>query len=351
MSRPRIYVLDFVRALSILLVCMGHSLEQTFHFAETDLWSVQGPAKTMVVVTLFTIARYSVPFFLFLTGYLFLPRDFDEAKSKRFFVHNFARLLLVTELWIIVYNVFNAFFWNIPFSVRELLRQMAFLDGVPAMDHYWYLPMIIGIYLFLPVFAAGLKHISAKLLVLPACILLLAYTVLPALGSTETSILESGFSGGVYGLYLLLGYLVQQRVFAKVPSWAVALVALLSFAGIEFTQFWQLSHGNQDIVWYTWGTLILSTACCFELFLRRANEPEVPTGFHAFVTFLAKYSFAVYLIHFPLVQVAVRVMYWNTDSAFLTFLAATCASIAVSYLLAWVLDRIPNVGKYFLYMR
>ena len=351
MSRPRIYVLDFVRALAILLVCMGHSLEQTFHFADSDLWTVQGPAKTMVVVTLFTLARYSVPFFLFLTGYLFLPRDFDEARSKRFFLHNFARLLLVTELWIIVYNLFNAVFWNIPFSVVSLLRQMIFLDGVPAMDHYWYLPMILGIYLFLPVFAAGLKHLNARLLAIPAAILLLAFTIFPAVGSEETSILEAGFSGGVFGLYLLLGHLIHQRVFAKVPSWAVALVALLSFGGVELTQYLQLSHGNQNIVWYSWGTLIVSTACCFELFVRRAKEPEVPAGFRSFVTFLAKYSFAVYLIHFPLVQIAVRVMDWNTDSAFLTFLVATCASIVVSFLLAWVLDRIPHVGKYFLYMR
>ncbi|MBO4383237.1 MAG: acyltransferase [Clostridia bacterium] len=351
MSKPRVYVLDFVRALAILLVCMGHALEQTFHFADTDLWTAQGPVKAMIVVTLFTIARYSVPFFLFLTGYLFLPREYDEARTKHFFLHNFARLLLVTELWIIVYNVFNAVFWNIPFSAVKLLKQMAFLEGVPAMDHFWYLPMILGIYLFLPLFAAGLKHISAKFLLVPAAIVLAAFTIRPALGFEDASVLEPGFSGGVFGLYLLLGYLVQQRVFAKVPVSVVSLVALLGFLGIELTQYLSFRNGDQTIVWYTWGTLIVSTACCFELFVRHAAPAAEATGFRKFVTFLARYSFAVYLIHFPLVQIAVRVMYWNTDSAFLTFCAATAFAIVLSFLLAWLLDRIPKVGRYFLYMR
>ena len=350
-AKPRVYLLDVLRALAIMLVVMGHSVEQTFHFADVNVWEQQGTAKALVVMLLFTIARISVPFFLFLTGYLFLPRDYDYERAKGFFIHNFARLLFVTEVWIVLYNLFNAFFWNIPFTLKSVVRQMAFLDGVPAMDHYWYLPMILGLYLFLPLIAAGLKHIPAKALVLPVGILLAALTIAPSFGFTTESILESGFSGGVYGLYLLLGYMVHENVFRNIPGWLLGLTAAFGILWTQVVEYIWAGRGEQVVVWYTWGSLILASAALFELCVRAAKPAEVPTKAHAPMTFVAKYSFAVYLVHFPLVQIAVRVMYWNTSSAFLTFIVAFFVPLLLSLLFCRLLDRIPKVGRYLLYMR
>lgn len=350
-GKRRIAVLDAIRAMAITLVLMGHSVEQTFHFAENDVLAVQGPVKGMVVLSLFTLARISVPLFLFLTGYFFLPRTYGEKEAKGFWKHNFGRLLLVTELWIIVYNIFNAFFWNIPFSVPSVLRQMVFYENVPAMDHYWYLPTILGIYLFLPIVANGIKHLPAKSLLLPVGVLLLAFTVAPAFGSTEVSILEYGFTGGYFGAYVLLGYLVQQKVFRKIPGSLLTVAAVLLFFLVQTEEWFAHKGGSQNIVWYSWSTLLLLSLCIFELWTRRAKEPAVPDGKNRSLYFLSKYSFAVYLIHFPLVQAAVRISFWYTDSAFLTFLVAFFSSFLLSFLLAFLLDRIPKVGRYFLYMR
>ena len=66
---------------------------------------------------------------------------------------------------------------------------------------------------------------------------------------------------------------------------------------------------------------------------------------------MARYSFAMYLTHFPMTLVCVRVMYWYTTSAFLTFLVAMIVPFSLSLLLCWLLDRIPKVGRYLLYMR
>lgn len=350
-QKPRVFMLDFVRALAIALVVMGHSLEQTFHFAKNDVFAVQGDYKGMVVMMLFTLARISVPFFLFLTGYFFLPRTYDTEGTKGFWLHNFLRLLLCTELWIILYNIFNYFFWNIELKPLSVLRQMAFLEGVPAMDHYWYLPMILGIYLFLPIVANGLKHIDANLLLFPVAIILVLYATTPALGSIDSTIVDAGYTGGIFGTYVLLGYMVHEKVFRKVPGWVLILLAVLNFFFIHVVEYLQHVLGFQEIVWYSWLTLIVTAVCCFELFDRRSKEAKVPAGFHKPVNVVARYSFAMYLTHFPMVQACVRVMYWYTDSAFLTFLVATFVSFFTSLLLCWLLDRIPKVGRYLLYMR
>ena len=351
-QKPRIFMLDFVRALSIFLVCMGHSVEQTFHFADTDVLGTQGVYKGMLVFMVFTICRYSVPFFFFLTGYLFLPRTFDTEGTIHFWKHNFLRLLGATEFFIILYNIFDKFFWNMDITVLDVLRQMVFLENVPAMDHYWYLPTALGIYLFLPIIANGLKHIDARLLVFPVGIVLVVFGLTPSIGSDDVTILEPVFTGGIYGAYVLLGYMVHEKVFRNIHSAWLITIAVLLFLHIHVTEFMEYILGYQDIVWYSWFSIIVSSACVFELFDRRAKEPKVPdTKWTNAVTFVARYSFAVYLVHFPLTQVAVRVMYWYTPSAVLTFLVATIVPFFMSLLITWLVDKIPYAGKYLLYMR
>ena len=331
---------------------MGHSVEQTFHFAQNDVFSVQGDYKGMVVLMLFSLARISVPFFLFLTGYFFLPRTYDEEGTKGFWVHNFLRLLLCTELWIILYNVFDYFFWpKLDVTVLSVLRQMIFLENVPTMDHYWYLPMILGIYLFLPIVANGLKHIDAKLLLFPVIFILVAFTVTPGLGSTDITILDTGYTGGVFGTYVLLGYMVHEKVFREIRAWILGVVAVISFLGIHVTEYFMHLLGSEDIVWYSWLPLIVTALCCFELLCRHCGEAVIPSGVHKPVNFVARYSFAMYLTHFPMTLACVRVMYWYTTSAFLTFVVATFVPFFLSMLLCWLLDRIPKVGRYLLYMR
>ncbi|MBQ8062468.1 MAG: acyltransferase [Clostridia bacterium] len=351
MDRPRIFMLDFIRALAIFLVCMGHSVEQTFHFAEKDVFFVQGDYKGMVVLMLFTLARISVPFFLFLTGYFFLPRSYDTEGTLHFWKHNFGRLLLCTELWILLYNIFDYFFWHIDLTPLSLVRQMVFLENVPAMDHYWYLPMILGVYLFLPVVANGLKHIDAKLLTIPVLFILVFFTLDPSIGNTEVTILDAGYTGGVFGTYVLLGYMVHEKVFREVKGWVLGLLAVVCFLAVHVTEYFQHLLGEQNIVWYTWFTLMVTALCCFELLDRHSGEAVIPSGVHIPVNFVARYSFAMYLTHFPMTQACVRVCYWYTDSAFLTFLVATFVPFLASLLLCRLLDRIPKVGRYLLYMR
>lgn len=350
-ARPRVFMLDLIRALAICLVCMGHSIEQTFHFADTDVFAAQGDYKGLVVMMLFSIARISVPFFLFLTGYFFLPRTYDSEGTKSFWWHNFLRLLLCTELWIVLYNIFDYFFWHTDVTVLSVLRQMVFLENVPAMDHYWYLPTILGIYLFLPVVANGLKHVEPNLLLFPVLFVLIFFMIDPSVGSTDVTILEAGYTGGIFGTYVLLGYLVHEKVFRNIPSWVLVLAAVLSFLAIHVTEYFQHILGEQDIVWYSWFTLLITALCCFELLDRHSGEAVIPTGVHRPVNFVARYSFAVYLTHFPMTQACVRVMYWYTSSAFLTFLVATFVPFFASLLLCWLLDRIPRVGRVLLYMR
>lgn len=94
--------------------------------------------------------------FSFLTGYLFLGRRFDEEYTALFYKRNLLGLLITVEIWIILYHAFNAWFYQIPFNLNELLRNMLFLKAT-NMSHMWYIPAILGIYLFIPFVSRALS--------------------------------------------------------------------------------------------------------------------------------------------------------------------------------------------------
>ena len=241
-----------------------------------------------------------------------------------------------------IFNIlFNIGKMALIFVGVEILHRVGVLDGI------WNIVVNSGV-------IANMNtvfNIAASILLFPVVFILVAFTVTPGLGSTDITILDAGYTGGVFGTYVLLGYLVHEKVFRDIPGWVLSVVAVLSFLAIHVTEYFMHLLGSQDIVWYSWLPLIVTALCCFELLCRHNGEAVIPTGIHKPVNFVARYSFAMYLTHFPMTLVCVRVMYWYTTSAFLTYLVAMIVPFCLSLLLCWLLDRIPKVGRYLLYMR
>lgn len=91
--------IDAVRCLAILCVILCHATE--FIYIPNSL-SARGLADfslTSVVFAFFMhdVGRLGVPMFLFITGYLLLTRDYDEAACYKFWKGNWLRLVLATE--------------------------------------------------------------------------------------------------------------------------------------------------------------------------------------------------------------------------------------------------------------
>ncbi len=120
----------------------------------------------LFALTTFTLGRMGVPLFLFLTGYLLLDRDYDISRIYHFWRKNWLALLVTMEIWIILYNVFLRVFHFQHWSTRGLLKDMFFLNQV-HMGHMWYMPMIIGLYVYIPFAARALKGISNRALTFP----------------------------------------------------------------------------------------------------------------------------------------------------------------------------------------
>lgn len=156
----RLSGIDFIRSIAILLVILNHSVENVLNMENPEVIKGFISYSSFLPSLLFTLGRIGVPLFLMITGFTMLHRDyFKENKIKHFYKNNFLSLFITTAIWIFLYNIFLTVFFNRPFNLLNMFLEIFLLKQL-YISHFWYLPMIIGFYFFLPFIANGLKGVK-----------------------------------------------------------------------------------------------------------------------------------------------------------------------------------------------
>lgn len=350
-SNLRLPGIDLLRTFAIFCMVLNHCTEQLYHFQDAS-FALFSPQTQAFAFFGFTLGRTGAPCFLTITGYLLMDRTYSQEQAKRFWKAHWLHLLVCTWVWFSLYDIILAA-TGTPLSLSLYIQHLLFLQ-VPIFTHVWYMPAIIGLYLLIPVLSNGLRQLQARSLmwilalfscyafVLPAVNILLAVKGETAVGYQ----LSLGFSGGEYGLYLLMGSMVRKGVFRSVRSWMVSLLALLCFVGTILFQLWCYHEGYLYMVWYNFPLLYVLGICLLELASRLQSVPFLPI-----FTVLARYSFGVYLIHniflkwlTPWVESLPMMMPVKV------FFSLVIACL-ISYLSVFCLARIPKIGPYLLYLK
>ena len=109
----RIVFLDIARACAILLVVLCHSIEEIYIMEEVHNYTSLSIQSKLFMIVSFTISRLGVPIFLFISGYLLINRDYENDDNvKNFYKKNLLPLIITTEIWIIIYNIFICIYYN-----------------------------------------------------------------------------------------------------------------------------------------------------------------------------------------------------------------------------------------------
>lgn len=347
--KKRICWLDFARCFAIISVVLVHSTEGVYPFNLDAMAEVEFSRK-IFTFTLLTLGRLGVPIFLFATGYLLLDREYTTETTVRFWKKSLLGLLLTTEIWMIIYQIFETWFRGREWSIWILLENMLFLRKAD-ISHFWYMPTILGLYLFIPFVAIALKRMDKKLLVVPVLIGFAYLFVVPVMnvlldmsGAEKVSgQLTLEFSGGVYGIYLIIGYLVKKEGFKKIRSTVLWGVFTVCFVSTVCLQLFAYSREYKYNVWYNCAFLFAAGVCLFELFSRLTIKEN------SLVKNLAKCSFGIYLIHNPIRMMFVR--YLHLDSNVVKIAVVFTLTFLISWLMVHVIGKIPKAGKVLFYMK
>lgn len=171
-SRPHIVWLDFLRLIAILLVIACHCTDPLNASPETrgnELMNFWGSAYG-------SLLRPCVPLFVMMTGFLLLP---VRQEAAVFYKKRIPRVLFPFLVWSVLFDLapwfiqwvggspelVTAFFpWEpVPSaSLMDALKTIALipLNFTVYATPMWYIYMLIGLYLYMPVFSAWVEKAS-----------------------------------------------------------------------------------------------------------------------------------------------------------------------------------------------
>lgn len=325
MKQQRIVSLDLIRVVAILLVIMQHA------------WSVLGldePAAGDCRYVYQALVVMGVPLFFMLSGALMLgtsPLPITDFLSRRF-----KRLLIPYLLWGTVVYVISAMMHKYPdihTSMDILHYYLPYLLSGEINASYWYIFVLIGLYLLTPFVQRALSGPHAKHLAQYGLVLWGVWIVLRSYYPQFGSMHYYGASAFMYMGFFLCGhycvcYLTNEHV--------NRCFGIVGFIIAYILNVWGLVAG--------FATSIAHTIAVISLFLL-LKSCIVPSKATTYVTSAGRYTYVIYFVHILVVATLCMCNVWNWCPLWIRPLVITALSFVVSYLVAWIFDRlrfIPN---------
>jgi len=364
----RLAWVDLLRIVACFLVVLAHSCDPFVgqfdnsrgDFLSGALWG--------------SFLRPCVPLFVMMTGVLSFP---IKMEMGAFYRKRITRILIPLAFWSIVspilyflYFHFGATTISPAISVEEhtleatLPKFITFIfnfnyDTIPL----WYLYMLIGLYLAMPIVNAWLMKASQKEIKLALKIwiisLFLPYfkMLAPYIGHNGMGVLgvcEWNEFGTFYYFSGFLGYILLAHYLVRFPlnwSWnktlAVAIptflvgYAITAIGFIVTESYFPASFANLEIIWYFCGINVFMMTFAAFIVIQKINIKDT-----ALLRNAAALAFGIYLCHFFFVQVAYDVLYTVLQiPAFLKIPVIACFAFAMSYCLIWVMNKFSLTRK------
>lgn len=306
--KKRIESLDLIRTIAILLVVLCHSIEAIYNMGLIE-WETLSLKSQFFRMTFFTLSRIGVPLFLFLSGCLLLEKNYENENSvKNFYLKNFLNLFICIEIWNILYTIFLLIFPVRSWSIVEGIESLFFLKQI-NLPNMWYMPMILGLYLFIPVLGVVVKKFNFEyilLLMIPSIfvLFLLPYInkVVYALYQIKfNSELNLSFSGGVYGIYLIFGFLIyNQKILKKINNKLLMIIFFISFIGTCIYQIAMFRIKVNYNLWYDFIGILICSMILFELLTRL--KLKLTNRMKSLITMISKISLGIFFVHIIIIK-------------------------------------------------
>lgn len=375
--------IDWLRVVACFMVFIVHSTEPFYLGGQGSLILTETDAFWASFFDSFV--RSCVPLFIIASSYLLFP---VKVSTAEFFRKRAVRILIPFAIWTIIY----ALVWGKPVeNFRNLLLNFNYAAG-----HLWFIYMLIGLYMIMPLLSPWAEKVGKKELLVYLGIWL--FTTLSPLirdwaagGSLSVIYGPSGLprqalfplwgeaSWNAYGVFYyisgFIGYLLLGLYFRKfvgelswkktltiaIPSYLVGHA--ITFGGflrrvyegggfpaeglVEKAVYWETTWCNDTI-----GVALMAVA--WILVFKKINASG--RFYNKVLLPISKASYGMYLMH---LLILVPICGWfrgwlgSGDEGILGFwttpveiMASAIVAFAATAVVAVMLRRIPKVGKY-----
>ena len=319
------------------------------------------------------LLRPCVPLFVMITGALLLP---VRGEVSVFYKKRIPRVLWPFLIWSVIYNLFPwiKLFEGIkpeiildffPYSGEEVMRQslsisLDYIAQIPfnfsIVDvHMWYIYLLIGLYLYLPVFSAWVEKASdkAKLWFLGAWAVTL---LLPYYNQFVAQYLWGTCSWNAFGMfyyfagfngYLLLGHYLRNLDWTLGKILAIGLPMFVIGYAVTFFGFRYITalpeYSDEMLeLFFTYCSLnvVMMTIPVFMLCKKVSFRSE---GIKKALANLTLCGFGIYMIHYFFTGPSVLLVRTLGVPLGIQIPVASVMAFGVSWLIVWAVYRV--LGK------
>ena len=365
--------LDVVRFIAMFTVVCCHCTDP-FNFypgtapniGEIKLWgAIYG-----------SVLRPCVPQFVMITGALLLPVRGD---ASTFYKKRIPRVFYPFLIWSVLYNLFpwitgllglnpQIILDFFPYAGEEVMQQsfsvsLEYILMIPfnfsiLAVHMWYIYLLIGLYLYLPVFSAWVEKASerAKLMFLLAWGVTL---LLPYYYQFVSNYLWGTCSWNSFGMlyafagfngYLLLGHYLKNLEWSLKKTLAIGIPMFAAGYAVTFLGFRHITalpeYTDEMLeLFFTYCSLnvVMMTIPVFMLAKKvKVNSERMKKA----LANLTVCGFGIYMIHYFFTGPSVVLMRAIDMPIGLQIPVAAILAFAVSWGLVWLIYRAGKVAKY-----
>lgn len=339
-KNKRLVYIDLIKIIAIIGVIFIH--------VSADYWYKTPISSNRWEAMNFwnAIGRCGVDIFVMCSGVLFLSKK--EVAYKDLFKKYIPRLLIAFIVWTFVYSIIKADF-NIQQSFLSLKQ------GLPRA-HLWFLIMIMGLYLVLPIIRIFIKNADKKDIEYFLILFFIIQSVLPFLQEFECfnwiknyyKHLHPAMITGYVG-YLVLGYYLDKY---KLSNKNKTILVILGIISIISTIVLNLNEAREvakpttaffdnlyiNIALYSTSVFIIVKEFCDKIKFNEASKKIVSK--------MGRLVFGVYLIHMILKDILnsfnINALMCNTYIAIpVTGILILITSLGITY----IISKIPFLRR------
>mgnify|MGYP003062112226 FL=1 len=347
MIKNRNLSLDLLRVIACYLVMQQHASE---YYYIGDQLSVVTGSNTFWIGIITSLCRTSVPLFVMLSGFLLLPM---QDSISRFFRKRFTRIVYPFVVWCVIYAIY--FMATRGESVGDLALHILHIpvNFGCEIGHLWYIYMLIGLYLVVPIISpwlerAGKRELEGYLALWTLTTFLpyihLAYPeVLGEAFWNDTPLLYyfTGFIG-----YFILGYYLRRYGYpSALLSWVLLVAGYAVTAGLFCARIDTVATIPElELSWRFCTVNVLMMSLGLFSLIGRLKLNGQSRGAQLLTDISAK-SYGMYLAHIIVLNFYYGLIHPLTLAAYIAIpLIAVCTFVTV-YLLVKVIAWLPK-SKY-----
>ena len=292
--------------------------------------------------------HWPVPVFMMITGYLLLQKNKLDYKTIWKY---FKRIAIVLLLFGFAFSMVEVYFVSHAITLDRIMTAFVNVIEGHTWEHMWYLYVLLGIYLVLPLLQKNAPPTHKGTLIILTCLVLIFTSLLPSFG------VKFGIKfpiNSVYVGYVCLGYLtyvfMDNLKSAKGHNALFVVTALLSFIPIVIAEYQEYVCNNKltiDLTSYTSFVIVIQSVAIFNLVMTNSSIFNKISEWWIIKRF-DRCSFGIYIIHMLWINIAIKL--FHVDIVQYNNLILVPVGIAAVFILSWIsteaMLKIPVLKKY-----